>query len=574
MEASAERPRFSVIVPTHQRRDRVVHNVEALAKQEISSFEVVVVVDGATDGTAAALRELHPPFPLTILEQDNSGAAEARNAGARSATGEILLFLDDDMEADSAMLAEHDRSHREGADLVVGDMPLHPDSPQNLLSWGVGLWASSRRERLRADGAEAGPDDLLTGQMSISSEGFEHVGGFDNSFTREGLFGGEDIDFGLRVVKAGFRVVYNPAAISYQYYDVDPAAYLRRTREAGRSEEELVLKHPEQANRLDEGPAFHTRRSRWLLGPLVVAPEAFSWPLRAAATALVRSGRRESWVRRLFFGLRTMEHLRGVRQAQRAFSGGDSVAVLAYHAVSDLSGDSVLAEYGIPAERLAEQLDGLSARGWSFVGLDAVLAAFEGRRSLPQRAVLVTFDDCYVDLLSEGLPVLAERSVPALAFAVAGLTGATNEWDRPLGARELTLLDSAGLRQLAAGGVEIGSHAMTHRPLARLEQAEVATEVTESAARLESLGLPRPRALSYPHGEANPAVETTVREAGYLAAFTVDPGIANRSCNRLALPRIEVLASDSMRLLEAKLATARWPARWRRLALRAAQRLP
>ena len=117
MEESAQRPRFSVIVPTHQRRERVVHNVEALAGQELASFEAIVVVDGSTDGTAAALRELDLPFPLTVVEQDNQGAAEARNAGARAAVGEILLFLDDDMEAAPSLLAEHDRSHRAGADL-------------------------------------------------------------------------------------------------------------------------------------------------------------------------------------------------------------------------------------------------------------------------------------------------------------------------------------------------------------------------------------------------------------------------------------------------------------------------
>jgi peptidoglycan/xylan/chitin deacetylase (PgdA/CDA1 family) len=438
----------------------------------------------------------------------------------------------------------------------------------------VGLWADSRRERLTAPGAETGPDDLLTGQMSISRQAFQRVGGFDTSFTREGLFGGEDIDFGLRVVKAGFTVAYNPAAISYQYYDVDPAAYLRRTREAGRSEEELVLKHPEQASRLDEGPAFHTRRSRWLLGPLVYAPEACSRPLRAAAVAVVESGRTGTAARRLFFGLRTVEHLRGVRQARRESGGGGKVAVLAYHAVSDLGDDPVLAEYGIPPERLAAQLDALAEHGWSFVDLDAVLAAFEGRGSLPPRAALVTFDDCYLDLLSDGCPVLAERGVPALAFAVAGLTGASNEWDRPLGARELRLLDAEGLRELSSRGVEIGSHAMTHRPLARLAPDEVATELNESAARLEAIELPRPRALSYPHGECNPAVEATARDAGYAVAFTVTPGIAGGDSSRWALPRIEVLASDSVRTLRLKLATARWPARWRELLLRAARLLP
>jgi GT2 family glycosyltransferase/peptidoglycan/xylan/chitin deacetylase (PgdA/CDA1 family) len=568
-DPAPERPRFSVIVPTHQRRQRVLHNVAALAKQELS-FEAIVVVDGSRDGTAAALRDLDLPFPLTVIEQDNKGAAEARNAGARAAAGEILLFLDDDMEAAPSLLAEHDRSHRAGADLVVGDMPLHPASPPNLLSAGVGLWADSRRERLTAAGTEIGPDDLLTGQMSISPDAFHAVGGFDTSFTREGLFGGEDIDFGLRVEKAGFSVVYNPAAISYQYYDVDPAAYLRRTREAGRAAEELAIKHPEQASRLEAGPAFHTRRSRWLLGPLVYAPEACGRPLRTLATAVVRSGREGTAARRLFFGLRTVEHLRGVRQARRE-SGGGSVAVLAYHAVADLGDDPVLAEYGVPPERLAAQLDALAAHGWSFVDLDTVLAAFAGRATLPPRAALVSFDDCYLDLLDAGCPVLAERGIPALAFAVAGLTGGANEWDRSLGAGELRLLDAEGLRELSSRGVEIGSHALTHRPLTRLEPDEVATELTESAARLEAMGLPRPRALSYPHGECDPAIEEAAREAGYLAAFTVTPGLAEPGRGRWALPRIEVLASDSLPLLRLKLATARWPARWREPLLRVAR---
>jgi GT2 family glycosyltransferase/peptidoglycan/xylan/chitin deacetylase (PgdA/CDA1 family) len=571
---SARAPRFSVVIPTHERRRTMVANVVALERQSFHDFEAIVVVDGSIDGSAEALRELDLGFPLTVLEQDNRGAAEARNAGAREAAGEILLFLDDDMEAHPSLLAEHDRSHREGADLVVGDMPLHRDSPVNLLSWGVGFWASSRRERLIAPGAEPGADDLLTGQMSIARQAFRQVGGFDSSFTREGLFGGEDIDFGLRVVKAGLVVVYNPAAISYQYYDVDPAAYLRRARETGRSEEELVLKHPEQTSRIEQGPAFHTRRSRWLLGPLVLAPGAFSWPLRTAVTALVRGGRQEALVRRLFFGLRTMEHLRGVRQARKGASRAGGVAILAYHAVADLGDDPVLSEYGIAPGRLAAQLDALAAGGWSFVDLDALLAALDGRRNLPSRAALVTFDDCYTDLLSDGCPVLAERHIPAIAFAVAGLTGGVNEWDRPLGARQLRLLDADGLRELASAGIEVGSHTMTHRPLPRLEEKEIVTEVAESARRLGSFGLPRPRALSYPHGESSPAIQSATREAGYQVAFTVTPGIADRGASRWALPRVEVLASDSVRMLKLKLATARWPAWWRRLALRAARLLP
>lgn len=559
--------RFSVVIPTYRRRERVLRHVAALSNQTFGDFEAIVVDDGSDDGSAAALRELETAFPLAVIEQKNQGAAQARNAGARAAQGEVLLFLDDDMEAAPSLLAEHDRCHREGADLVVGDMPLHPDSPPGLLSWGVGFWAQSRRERLLEPGAEPGLDDLLTGQISISRESFERLGGFDTSFTREGLFGGEDIDFGYRVVKAGLRVVFDPEAVSYQYYDVDPAAYLRRARETGRSEEELVLKHPEQASRLAGAPAFHTHRSRWLLGPLVKTPDWVAWPLRGLAVALVRGGRRDQWTRRLFFGLRTVEHRRGARLARQASSTGSAV-VLAFHAVSDLGSDPVLAEYGVPPERLTEHLDALGKRGWQFVGLDAVLAALEGRGRLPKRALLVTFDDCYVDLLSDGAPVLAERGVPAVAFAVAGLTGAANEWDRPLGARELRLLDADGLRALPAAGIEVGSHGMHHRQLTKMPLAEAAAEIRASAAALEGLGLPRPRAFSYPHGELNREIADAVAASGYRAAFTVAPGAVERGCDPFSLPRVEVLASDTPVRLRLKIATASWPPRLRRRLLR------
>lgn len=308
--------RFSVIVPTFQRRDTVVRTVSALEQQSERDFEAIVVIDGSDDGSAAALRGLDVSFPLRVIEQDNQGAAAARNAGVDASSGELVALLDDDMRADPALLAEHDRSHRAGADMVMGDMPLDPASPRNLLSWGVGSWAASRSERLSAPGAEIRLDDLLTGQMSISRVAYLAVGGLDPTFTRDGLFGGEDLDFGHRVLAAGYEVVFNPAAISYQYYDVDPAKYLRRARETGRSDRELVAKHPELASAMGASPSFKTRRSRWL-APFVLAPAFLAWPLRAGVAALVRSGLNTPRARSLFFAVRTMEYLRGARLAER-----------------------------------------------------------------------------------------------------------------------------------------------------------------------------------------------------------------------------------------------------------------
>jgi GT2 family glycosyltransferase/peptidoglycan/xylan/chitin deacetylase (PgdA/CDA1 family) len=551
-------PRYSVVIPTYQRREIVAATVAAFDRQRQHDFELVVVVDGSTDGTAEALRGLPVDFPVTVLEQANQGRAAAVNAGARASKGELIVFLDDDMEADPALLAEHGRSHDEGADVVLGDLPLNPRSPRNLISWGVGLWARGRRDRLAAPGAEIGLGDLLTGQMSISRQAYEAVGGFDPSFTREGLFGGEDIDFGYRLLKAGYKVVFNPAAVSYQYYEVDPDDYLRRTREAGRSDRELVVKHPELAGEMGSSPSFKTRRSRWLLAPLVVAPAAFSRPLRDLAAALARSGRTGSRLRRFFFSVRTLEYLRGVRLARRQEDGGGAV-VLAYHALSDLSGDRVLAQYGITPQRFAAQLDMLARRGHRFVSLGDLLQAFEGRAALPPKAVLVTFDDAYADLLPGASAALAERGVPAVVFAVSGQIGGSNEWDHWLGAGSLPLLDVEGLWALIAAGIEIGSHGVSHRPLTSLEKGEVREELHASADQVEATGLPRPRAFAYPHGEWTPEAARVAAEVGYRVAFTIDPGLAGRGANPWALPRIEVLASDSHASLRLKMWTCAWP---------------
>ncbi len=459
-------PRFSVVVPTHERRDIVLRTVATLAEQSYQDFEVIVVDDGSGDGTAAALRALQSPFELTVLEQENRGAGAARNAGAAKARGEILVFIDDDMEADPRMLSEHDRSQRDGAQLVIGHLPLHPRSPDNLLARGVATWAENRRRRLERS-SELSPTELLTGQMSVRRELFERVGGFDSDITRDGRFGGEDVEFGYRVQRAGGKPVFNPHAVAYQYYDVDPMVFLRRTFEAARAHQELAFRHPERADELRGHLRFGSRRARWLFAPLVAAPSPLSWPLRAAVAALVRSGRDTLRLRHAFLLTRTLEHARGLRAAQRELETGQA-AVLAYHAIADLKADPVLREYGVPPALFTAQLDALRARGWTFVDLDHLLAALAGERRLPPRALLLTFDDCYADLI-EAAPLLAGRGSPAVAFAVADRVGAANDWDEARGAGTRSLLGADALRSLPDYGIEVGAHGRTHRRLTELE---------------------------------------------------------------------------------------------------------
>lgn len=551
-------PRFSVVMPTYRRAGIVERMVAALDRQTERSFEAIVVVDGDADDSAARLRALDTTFPLTVIEQENAGAATARNTGASAARGDLLLFLDDDMEADPGLLAAHAASHAAGADIVIGHLPLHPDSPPTLISEGVGGWAQRRRERLESARENLPLDDLLTGQMSVEREAFLRLGGFDGHFTRDGLYGGEDLDFGYRALQDGMRIDFNPEAISYQYYDVDPEEYLKRSYETGRSDEELRVKHPDRAGRATTGRRLETRTAKILYAPFVVLPGALGRPLRAAVSGLVRAGRRSERVRRSFFAARTMEYQRGVRDTRRALSTGHAV-VLAYHAVEDLSGDRILGPYGVPPARLGAQLDALRRAGRRFITLDTLLEALAGRTTLPRGAVLVTFDDAYVSVLETGVPELRRRGVPAVVFAVAGHTGGTNAWDHKEGRTRLELLDADGLHALTGAAIEIGSHTVSHRQLPTFDDAALDHELTASADLIEGMGLPRPRALAYPYGAFDERVAAATRAAGYEVAFTIEAGAVERGTPRMLLPRIEVLAEDGPFALTLKVFCARHP---------------
>ena len=242
-------PSFSIVVPTFQRREVVRDAVTALCKVDYAgSLELIVVVDGSTDGTAEAVREIACPFPVEVVEQPNTGAARARNRGAQVATGDILLFLDDDMMAAPDLIGQHARSHQKGADAVLGHIPLDPQSPPTFLAEGAGIWAEDRARALRS-GKPLDLFDLLTGQLSVRRSLFEALGGFDERFTAGGSFGDEDLDFGVRLLERA-RVEFNPDAVSHQRYVVTPSRCMEQWRDAGRADVAFARKHPSRAREL------------------------------------------------------------------------------------------------------------------------------------------------------------------------------------------------------------------------------------------------------------------------------------------------------------------------------------
>jgi peptidoglycan/xylan/chitin deacetylase (PgdA/CDA1 family) len=220
-----------------------------------------------------------------------------------------------------------------------------------------------------------------------------------------------------------------------------------------------------------------------------------------------------------------------------------TLCVLMYHKVNDVDGNTVT----VPTSAFDEQMAQLAELGYAVVSLDDVIAHYLDRTPLPPRAVLITFDDGYLDNLENAAPILCRHGFPAVLFAPIGYLGAKRPLphDEHLAARGMLnrTLDWSELADLERAGIRVESHGIGHRPLADLEVDEAAREITVSKLRLEdALGRPV-RAFAYVKGsEAHyrPVHLSLLRQAGYDVAFTSISGGNGWHTDPLQLHRYNV----------------------------------
>jgi peptidoglycan/xylan/chitin deacetylase (PgdA/CDA1 family) len=159
----------------------------------------------------------------------------------------------------------------------------------------------------------------------------------------------------------------------------------------------------------------------------------------------------------------------------------------------------------------------------------------------------ITFDDGYVNVLEAALPELRRHGFTATMFVISGRLGASNEWDE--GPR-WPLMSAGQVGELAAAGMEIGSHSATHARLAGIGAGQLEAEVSESKASIGELLGARIRGFAYPYGSMDAAARHAVRDAGYDYACAVQTPMSELGF--MALPRIYVGQSDDARRMAAK----------------------
>jgi GT2 family glycosyltransferase len=224
--------------------------VRALSRVSYSgTVEIIVVIDGSTDGTAAALAELECPFGLQPLEQDNLGLAAARNRGAAEASGDILLFLEPDS--------------------------LDRQSPKESVG--------SERD----EAAVTTPFGIFGGHLSVRRSAFEFIGGFDERFTAKGGYGYEDTDLAHRLLKQ-FSIRRNSDALVHHRKLISPHAYISRAQSCASAETYLLAKHPELRQELLEWTgAYRISQRLRFLSAIPVLPRVMAE--LAASIAHLRS---------------------------------------------------------------------------------------------------------------------------------------------------------------------------------------------------------------------------------------------------------------------------------------------
>ncbi|HYZ90478.1 MAG TPA: polysaccharide deacetylase family protein [Myxococcales bacterium] len=230
-----------------------------------------------------------------------------------------------------------------------------------------------------------------------------------------------------------------------------------------------------------------------------------------------------------------------------ACSRRPDVPILTYHSISAAPDAFTVSE-----QRFADELDALRSRGFQTVTFHEWLAHLEQKTPLPSAPIILTFDDGYEDAYTTVLPALRARRMRAVFFIVTSFVGADES--------HRTVRDEDGIRRrylvwpeirgLAAAGMEIGSHSVSHRRFADLTGDEVQSELKRSKQGLEDALGRGIEVFSYPYNSVRRWMEPLVRDAGYRAAAA---GTVHGSADRFALYRMGVFRSTTTEALLSQL---------------------
>jgi GT2 family glycosyltransferase/peptidoglycan/xylan/chitin deacetylase (PgdA/CDA1 family) len=543
---------ITVVIATFNRRELLRQLLDSLFVQDLgpAQIEIVVVVDGSTDGTLEMLEGLEAPCTLKVFAQDNAGQAAARNRGWRAASNPVVLFLDDDLDCPPDLLAEHLRAHAQSDNRVAfGRIETCTSGRRSLARELLGDNLRAWEQRMAASKELRWPEDAyVAANCSVARRLLELSDGFDPAFYRAL----EDHELGLRLWAQGAHFVYAPGAVVRQTYQKSTLAAVGDELWYGRAEVLLGRKHPEwRQHSLLASLAGMQWWRRGLLRLLASRPGLARLSLGLPIDLVERF---PTWLpgaaagRRLLGIWMQATRLAGAVNELGGWPIYDAMytrrlVVLMYHHVGPAK-PGTYPDLTVSAQTFERQISALAKRGYRGITPAEYLAWRLGQRQLGKRVTMVTFDDGYADIAEHALPILSRYGFGSCVFVVTGRIAGTNTWDEVRGSGTHLLLSADQIAEWKLQHVEFGGHSRTHASLPDLDTRALHDEVDGCREDLERLMGAKPVAFAYPYGDLDEEVTATVRRHFPLAFSTVE-GINHLCTDPHLLHRTMVMPGDS-----------------------------
>lgn len=222
------------------------------------------------------------------------------------------------------------------------------------------------------------------------------------------------------------------------------------------------------------------------------------------------------------------------------------ISILMYHQVGKFMPMKTHRANYCDVDRFRSQMHWLRVLGVHVLSMTELVAVLQGQSALKGRSVVLTFDDGCVNFMEHALPVLKAYNYPSIVYPIASLAGGKGHWLAAKGHPTPSLMSFSQLREIAAQGVTIGSHANTHTHLAQLDDAQQLDELKTSKEHLQQeLGLPVEH-VCYPYGSYNVSTLKIASECGYITGMTCERAAAKPGEDMLALPRKAISYGDSV----------------------------
>src|SRR5213594_3978571 len=242
-------PRISVVVCTYNGARTIRDCLEGLDRLAYPDYEVIVVNDGSTDGTAAIARH----YDCRLIQTENRGLASARNTGLEAATGEIVAYTDDDAYPDPHWLTYLAAMFLSTSHAAVGGPNIAPPGDGPIAECVARAPGGPVHVLLNDREAEHIPGC----NMAFRKESLQAIGGFDPQFRTAG----DDVDVCWQLQERGWTLGFHPAALVWHHRRNSVRTYWKQQIGYGRAEAMLERKWPEKYN----GPG-HVRWTGRLYG--------------------------------------------------------------------------------------------------------------------------------------------------------------------------------------------------------------------------------------------------------------------------------------------------------------------